>query len=246
MPQENLIYGRRVVLEELKAGSHIDRIALRVGAGGEIIREILRTAKASGVRVDRLPADIFDRKIGRIKGAGGIAAYTSAVKTYDLLQILDNADRAHFITVLDGIEDPQNLGAIARSAEAAGCTGMVISRRRSAPLSDAAMKASAGALAHISVARVTNIAVSLDILKKRGIWVYGAEMSGIDYRKVDYAADAALVVGSEGKGISRLVKEKCDQLIAIPLKGKIASLNASVSAGILLFHIAGAREINTI
>jgi 23S rRNA (guanosine2251-2'-O)-methyltransferase len=170
-----------------------------------------------------------------------VVALFSAVETVELEELLNNAEKQNrppFLVILDGIEDPQNLGAIARSAEGAGCLGMVLPRRRSAPLNSAAVKTSAGALLHLPVAKVVNIATAIDILKKAEVWIYGADMTGEDYCSVKYPSALALIIGAEGKGISHLVKSKCDKLISIPLKGKVQSLNASVAAGILLFHIA--------
>ena len=243
MTNDEIIYGRRPVVEALNSDAAVERVILRIGAGGKIIGTIISAAKTRGVRIDRLPADVFDRKFD-YKASGGVIAMVSAVKAVELEDILNRAKKLGqppFLILLDGIEDPQNMGAIARSAEGAGCQGMVISRRRSAPLNAAAVKASAGALLNLPAARVTNIAAAVDTLKKKGVWIYGADMNREDYRKVDYPQSLALVIGAEGRGISRLVKSKCDRLISIPMKGKVESLNASVSAGILLFHIASFR-----
>lgn len=246
MENDDIIYGRRPVIEALKSGKPVDRVILRVGSGGESMKEILDLARSRGCRVDRLPPDLFDRKLGRKKAAGGVALIMAAVKTVfleDFTAIFEKSGKSPFIVILEGIEDPHNLGAIARSAEGAGCSGMIVARRRAAPLSSTAMKSSAGALVHLPVVKATNISSTIEYLKKMSVWIYGADMEGVDYRKVDYPRNIALVIGGEGKGISRLVKQKCDQLISIPLRGKVESLNASVSAGILLFHIASSREI---
>jgi len=240
---DELIYGRRPVVEALNSEAAVERVILRIGAGGKIIGTIISAAKARGVRIDRLPADVFDRKFD-FKASGGVIAMVSAVKAVGLEDILNRAKKVGqppFLILLDGIEDPQNMGAIARSAEGAGCDGMVVSRRRVAPLNAAAVKASAGALLNLPVAKVANIAAAVDTLKKKGVWIFGADMDGEDYLKVDYPQSLALVIGAEGRGISRLVTSKCDRLISIPMKGKVESLNASVSAGILLFHIASMR-----
>ncbi|NQS97910.1 MAG: 23S rRNA (guanosine(2251)-2'-O)-methyltransferase RlmB [candidate division Zixibacteria bacterium] len=243
MTNDELIYGRRPVVEALNSEAAVERVILRIGAGGKIIGTIISAAKARGVRIDRLPADVFDRKFD-FKASGGVIAMVSAVKAVGLEDILNRAKKVGqppFLILLDGIEDPQNMGAIARSAEGAGCDGMVVSRRRVAPLNAAAVKASAGALLNLPVAKVANIAAAVDTLKKKGVWIFGADMDGEDYLKVDYPQSLALVIGAEGRGISRLVTSKCDRLISIPMKGKVESLNASVSAGILLFHIASMR-----
>ena len=138
--------------------------------------------------------------------------------------------------MLDELEDPHNLGAIIRTAECAGVHGVIVPKRRSAGLSYTVGKASAGAVEYMNVARVTNIANTLDELKERGVWVFGADMNGTDYEKCDFSGACAIVIGNEGKGISRLVREKCDVIVSLPMKGKINSLNASVAAGILMYE----------
>ena len=147
----------------------------------------------------------------------------------------ESRGEAPFVVVLDEVEDPHNLGAIIRTAECAGVHGIIIPKRRSAGLSYTVAKASAGAIEYMRVARVTNIAVTLDELKEKGVWVYGADMDGTDYDECDFSGACAIVIGNEGKGISRLVREKCDVIASLPMKGQINSLNASVAAGILMY-----------
>lgn len=174
----------------------------------------------------------------------GIIAY-AAVKDYctvdEILDYADSRGEAPFIVVLDELEDPHNLGAIIRTAECAGVHGVIVPKRRSAGLSYTVSKASAGAVEYMRVARVTNIASLLDELKQRGVWVYGADMNGTDYQKCDFSGACAIVIGNEGKGISRLVREKCDVIVSLPMKGKINSLNASVAAGILMYSAMNNR-----
>ena len=143
--------------------------------------------------------------------------------------------------ILDGVTDPHNLGAIIRSAECAGAHGVIIPERRAVGLTPAAVKASAGAVVYLPVARETNLTRVIERLKKEGVWIYGAAMEGEDYRRVDFAGPAAIVIGSEGEGMSRLVCEGCDKLVSLPMKGHIDSLNASVAAGVLLYAMAAAR-----
>ena len=147
-----------------------------------------------------------------------------------------------FVVVCDELEDPHNLGAIIRTAEAAGAHGIIIPKRRSVSLNYTVGKASAGALEYMRVARVANLPTTLEDLKKAGLWIYGADMDGQNYRKTDFSGACALVVGSEGNGMGRLVREKCDFIVSLPMHGKINSLNASVAAGILMYEIAGQRE----
>ena len=241
---EQIIGGRRPVLEALKSDIIVERLILRLNTRGKTIGEIVELAKGKDLRIDRLPQAVFDRKFAR-ENNGGVVACISPVRTVGLDDIIQRAKKLRqppFIVMLDGVEDPHNLGAIARSAEGAGCHGMALPRRRISPLSDAAVKASAGALLHLPVARVPNLAQAMDYLAKKGVWIFGADMQGEDYRKVDYPDSLALVVGGEGAGLSRLVKSKCSRLLKIPLAGNVKSLNASVAAGILLFHIAGGRK----
>ena len=147
-----------------------------------------------------------------------------------------------FVILCDRLEDPHNLGALIRSAEAAGCHGLIIPKRHSAALSMTVAKASAGALEYLPVARVSNLAATLDELKKQGFWIYGADMDGQPWCKVDYAGAVALVIGSEGNGLSRLCRDKCDVIVSLPMQGKINSLNASVAAGILMYEVVRQRH----
>jgi len=175
----------------------------------------------------------------------GIVAITS-IKEYstvdDILALALKRNESPFIVILDEIEDPHNLGAIIRTAECSGAHGVIIKKRHSAGLSYTVAKSSAGAVEYLPVARVTNISATIDELKEKGIWVYGADMNGTDYRKCDFSGGAAIVIGNEGTGISRLVREKCDTIVSLPLKGKINSLNASVSAGIVVYEAVRQRK----
>ena len=192
------------------------------------------TRKNSVKEVDRT-------KLDYVSGGAthqGIVAFAAA-KDYstvdDILEYAESRGEAPFVVVLDEVEDPHNLGAIIRTAECAGVHGIIIPKRRSAGLSYTVAKASAGAIEYMRVARVTNIAVTLDELKEKGVWVYGADMDGTDYDECDFSGACAIVIGNEGKGISRLVREKCDVIASLPMKGQINSLNASVAAGILMY-----------
>ena len=174
----------------------------------------------------------------------GVIAYISAFKYTSVEGLLGAAEERGeppFILVLDGIEDPHNLGAILRSAEGAGAHGVVIPKRHSASVTDTVVKVSAGAALHIPVARVSNLSATLDELKDKGLWIYGLDMTGDNYSSADFSESAALVIGGEGKGLGRLIKEKCDMLVSIPMKGKISSLNASNAAAIVMFEISRRR-----
>ncbi len=240
---DELLIGRNPVAEALSSGRPLIKVMIAKGGVTGSAVEIAAKAKKAGVPVQEVDRKKLDYMTS---GAAhqGIAALC-AVKDYssveDILKLADSRGEAPFIIILDEIEDPHNLGAIIRSAECAGAHGVIIKKRRSAGLTYTAYKASAGALEYLPVARVTNIADTIDQLKERNIWVYGADMNGEDYLRTDFGGAVALVIGNEGKGISRLVREKCDVIVSLPLKGRINSLNASVAAGILMYKVAEKR-----
>ena len=241
--KSDVISGRNPVSEAIRSGRPIDKILVARGEKNGAVVGIL--AKA---RDRQIPVKEVDRvKLDYITGSSvhqGIAAF-AAVKDFcsvdDIYEYAEERDEPPFIVVLDEIEDPHNLGAIIRTAECAGVHGIIIPKRRSAGLSYTVGKASAGAVEYMRVARVTNIANTLDELKQRGVWVYGADMDGQNYTECDLSGACAIVIGNEGKGISRLVRQKCDVIVSLPMKGKINSLNASVAAGILMYHAAKGR-----
>lgn len=233
----DVIAGRNPVSEAVRSNRPIDKILVAKGEKSGAIVGIL--AKA---RDKKIPVKEVDRtKLDYVSGGAthqGIVAFVAA-KDYstvdDILEYAESRGEAPFVVVLDEVEDPHNLGAIIRTAECAGVHGIIIPKRRSAGLSYTVAKASAGAIEYMRVARVTNIAVTLDELKEKGVWVYGADMDGTDYDECDFSGACAIVIGNEGKGISRLVREKCDVIASLPMKGQINSLNASVAAGILMY-----------
>lgn len=240
---DELLIGRNPVSEALSSGRPLIKVMIAKGGVNGSAVEIAAKAKKAGVPVQEVDRKKLDYMTS---GAAhqGIAALC-AVKEYssveDILKLADSRGEAPFIIILDEIEDPHNLGAIIRSAECAGAHGVIVKKRRSAGLTYTAYKASAGALEYLPVARVTNIADTVEQLKERNIWVYGADMNGEDYLRTDFSGAVALVIGNEGKGISRLVREKCDAIVSLPLKGRINSLNASVAAGILMYKVAEKR-----
>ena len=236
--RSEVIAGRNPVSEALRGSRPIDKIMVARGEKSGAVVGIL--AKA---REKKIPVKEVDRqKLDYLSGGAvhqGIIAF-AAVKEYctveDIFACASERGEAPFIIVLDEVEDPHNLGAIIRTAECAGVHGVIVPKRRSAGLSYTVGKASAGAIEYMNVARVTNIAATIDDLKARGVWVYGADMNGTDYERCDFAGPCAIVIGNEGKGISRLVREKCDVIVSLPMKGRISSLNASVAAGILMYQ----------
>ena len=237
----NIIIGRNPVTEALKAGREVDKLLVTSREGSMI--KILALAKEQGIPVMYVEKAALDR-IAQGKAHQGVCAYVSPYDYSTVDDILANAaerDEDHFIIILDGLEDHHNLGAIIRTAECAGAHGIIIPKRRAAGLSYAVGKASAGAYEYMPVARVTNIPNVLDELKERGCWVYGADMDGSAYCEGDLTGACALVIGSEGNGLGRLVREKCDVILSLPMLGKINSLNASVAAGVLMYEFTRQR-----
>ena len=240
----NIIMGRNPVKEAIKSGKSIDRILVTKehdGSLGEIIT-LAHEANLVIREVDRRKLDEICMPFGHNGKSGnhqGILAEIPGVEYAELSDILEYAEsrgEKPFIILLDGIEDPHNLGSIIRSAECAGAHGVVITKRRSASVTAAVVKTSAGAAEHMRIARVVNLANTIDALKERGIWIAGADMDGKAMYDVDMKGAFALVIGSEGSGLSKLVKEKCDFLVSIPLKGNIDSLNAAVAGAIIMFE----------
>ena len=240
----NIIMGRNPVKEAIKSGKSIDRILVTKehdGSLGEIIT-LAHEANLVIREVDRRKLDEICMPFGHNGKSGnhqGILAEIPGVEYAELSDILEYAEsrgEKPFIILLDGIEDPHNLGSIIRSAECAGAHGVVITKRRSASVTAAVVKTSAGAAEHMRIARVVNLANTIDTLKERGIWIAGADMNGKAMYDVDMKGAFALVIGSEGSGLSKLVKEKCDFLVSIPLKGNIDSLNAAVAGAIIMFE----------
>jgi 23S rRNA (guanosine2251-2'-O)-methyltransferase len=242
---QRTVAGRRPVLEALKTGQPVEKIFLLHGAKGDIIGQIQRLARQLGIPVvDASRQRIETMDLG--EGVQGIVAFLLEQAFVDIDELLEKATskgEQPFLLILDEIEDPHNLGALIRSAECTGAHGVVVPKHHSAPLGQAAVKASAGAVLHVPVARVTNIVQTLEDLKSRGVWILGTDRSGErTFDEVDYQAPIAIVVGNEGRGIRRLVKEKCDFLVRIPLYGKIESLNASVAGAIVMYEVARARH----
>ncbi|MEG0615279.1 MAG: 23S rRNA (guanosine(2251)-2'-O)-methyltransferase RlmB [Oscillospiraceae bacterium] len=240
------IIGRNPVIEALKAEKLIDTIYLNPETGGSI-GLITSMAKEQGIVVK----SVNDAKLSQLsngashQGVVAVGACAEYVSVEDILEISKEKGTPPFIIICDEIEDPHNLGAIIRTAEAAGADGIIIPKRRTASLNYTVFKTSAGAASWLPVARVPNIAVAIDNLKKNGIWIYGTDSSGEDYTKTDLKGAVALVIGSEGNGIGRLIKEKCDFLLKLPMLGKITSLNASVAAGIFMYEAVRQRYGNT-
>ncbi len=241
--RQGLIIGRNAVAEALKSGRAIDCLMVAKGERGGSIGKIIGQCRDKGIVVKETDKRKLD-KICEGENHQGVAAWAAVHEYADVEDILRNAEEKGeepFVIICDEIEDPHNLGAIIRTADACGAHGIIIPKRRGVALTYAVGKVSAGAVEYVPVARVSNLPSTIDELKEKGFWVYGADMDGTRWDKQDYSGKVALVVGSEGKGIGRLVREKCDFIVSLPMKGKINSLNASVAAGILMYEIAKNR-----
>lgn len=241
--RNDIIAGRNPVMEAIRSGRSIESILVAKGERSGSVVAIIAKAKQKNVPVKDVDSKKLDFLAKGINHQGIVAQ--CAVKEYstleDIFALAEERGESPFIIVLDKIEDPHNLGAIIRTAECAGAHGVIIPERRSAGLSYTVEKTSAGALEYMPVVRVKNISAVLQKLKDKGIWVYGADMDGEHYKKVNFDGAVALVIGNEGKGISPLVAKDCDVIVSLPMKGKINSLNASVAAGILMYEIADKR-----
>lgn len=239
----SIIIGRNAVMEAIKNGRSIDKILIMKGAEGNAHR-ISAKAKKKHIRVNYLDRKALDRIAGN-ENHQGVIAYAAPYEYSDVSEILVLAEERGeepFIVILDGIEDPHNLGAVLRSAEGAGVHGVIIARNRAAALTDAAVKVSAGAAEYMLLSRVTNLARTVDELKKKGVWIWGCDVSGSEYGGSDMTGPVALVIGNEGRGISRLLGEKCDFMVSIPMRGKINSLNASNAAAVLMYEVDRQRH----
>ena len=234
---EGLLEGKNAVWEALSSGREIDKIFFATGSAASL-GKILARARQNSVLVQ----EVDKRKLDRMSATGahpGIIAMAAAVEystVADMLELANQTGRKPLLILCDGVTDPHNLGAIIRSAEVAGAHGVIIPRRRSAGLNSACAKAAAGALEHLPVARVTNLSTAIDELKAAELFVFAADMDGPSLYKTDLTGAVAVVIGSEGEGVSRLVRENCDGIVSIPQLGKISSLNASNAAAVVLFE----------
>jgi 23S rRNA (guanosine2251-2'-O)-methyltransferase len=236
-----IIYGINPVLEALRAGRVRE---LRIGErADDRLQQLLAFAAERGVRVRRVASDTLDRDSRRGVHQGVVADIEQAAD-YSIEEIVSGASIAPLVVVLDGIEDPHNLGAILRTADAAGVDGVVVQSRRAASRSGVAAKASAGAVAHVKIAEVVNIARAVEELKEVGVWTVGLAAEAADaYDAIDLTLPTALVFGAEGAGLRRLVRERCDRLASIPMRGHVGSLNVSVAAGVVLFEAVRQRRM---
>lgn len=244
----NLIEGRNPVLEALKSDREIEKIFVQKGALEGSIRQIIAIAREKKILIKEVDKAKLD-SLSSTRNHQGVIASAALYKYYEVDDILKAArDKGEdpFIVILDEITDNNNLGSILRTADAAGVHGIIIPKRRAVGLTPAVAKISSGAIEYVPVAKVTNLSQTIEYLKEEGLWIAGADMGGETYYSKDMTGPVALVIGSEGEGLGRLVKENCDFLVSIPMKGRISSLNAAVSAAIILFEIQKQRAAKDI
>ena len=243
---ENLLYGRNAVMEALKSGREIEKVFIRKGDREGSIKVIAALAKERSIPFVEVSAQKLDEMTGEAvhQGVAALASPVVYVTVDEILAIAEEKGEKPFLVICDDISDPHNLGAIIRSAECCGVTGVILPKRHSAMLSSVAVKSSAGAINHMPIAKVANVATTIDALKEKGVWVYGAEAGGQAAWDIDMRGASAVVMGSEGNGLSRLVKEKCDFIVSIPMYGKINSFNVSCAASIILTEVAKQRHKN--
>jgi 23S rRNA (guanosine2251-2'-O)-methyltransferase len=244
LPEGTNISGRNAVRELLSSGRDIDKIFIQRGEREGSIKMLIAKARERNIpviEVDRSKLDAISDGANH-QGIVALAAEQNYSSVDEILEYARERGEAPFIVILDGVEDPHNLGAIIRSAECSGVHGVIIPKRRAVGLTSVVRKSSAGALEHMRVARVTNLAATLDELKERGLWIYGADMGGEAYSATDFSGNVAIVLGSEGFGISRLVSEKCDFITSIPLYGNVNSMNVSCAAAVILTEVARQRH----
>ena len=241
--EELTIEGRNAVLEAFRSGKTIDRLFVLDGCQDGPVRTIVREAKKHDTIVNFVPKERLDSmsETGHHQGVMAYAAAYEYAEVEDILKIAEEKGEPPFLFLLDGIEDPHNLGAIIRTANLAGAHGVIIPKRRAVGLTATVARTSAGALNYTPLAKVTNMAATIEDLKKRGIWFVCADMGGESMYRLNLTGPIGLVIGNEGEGVSRLVKEKCDMIASIPMKGDIDSLNASVATGVLAYEIVRQR-----
>ena len=237
-----ILTGRNPIREALKNGHDLEKMLVQKGELSGSAREIVQKAKEQKVQIQVVEKNRLDAIAPNHQGLIAFASAYQYSTVEEILQAAAEKGEKPFLIVLDGITDPHNLGAIIRTAECAGAHGIIIPQHRSVGLSPAAVKSSAGAVEYVKVARVNNLSRTIEQLQKQGIWFYAVTMNGTDYRQVSFDGGVALVIGAEEDGISRLVLEKCDQAVSLPMTGKIESLNASVAAGIMMYRVFDSRR----
>ena len=243
---DDLIFGRNAVMELLKSGRSVNKLLIAEGSRDGSIQKIFSLAKTAGIVVEFISRDKLDKICeGRHQGVAAKAAAVNYSTVEEILELAANKNELPFIILLDELEDPQNFGAILRTAEAVGVHGVIIPKRRSVQLNATVFKTSAGAAEYVKVAQVTNVAQTLKNLRGQGLKIIGSDIdAATDFNRADLSGGVVLIIGSEGKGMRRLTRENCDLLIKIPMVGKINSLNASAAGAVLMYEIFTQRKQN--
>lgn len=234
------IEGKNQAREALRSGKTIDKIIALRDSQDKELSSIVKTALDKKIKVNFVAKSVLDKESVTGKHQG-VIAYTTDFVYSELAELFDNGDKPNFLLVLDGVEDPHNLGSILRVAECAGVDGVIIGKHRSASVNETVVRVSAGASEHVKVARVTNVNYAIEFLKDKGVWVYAADMDGAPMYDTDFTGPCAIVIGSEGFGIHKVTKDLCDGVITIPMFGQVNSLNASVATGVVAFEVVRQR-----
>ena len=240
---KDMVIGRNPVMELLKSGRPVDKILVAQGEVRGSIGKIIATARRQGIPIKDTNVQKMDAMCNGASHQGVIAfaAACAYAELDDVFALAESREEPVLVLIADELEDPHNLGAILRTAECCGAHGVIIPKRRSVGLTSTVFKTSAGAAEYVPVVRVANLVSTIEELKRRGVWIYAADMDGTPWCQQDYSGPVGLIVGAEGQGVSRLVKEKCDFTVALPMQGKISSRNASVAASVVLYEIARQR-----
>lgn len=241
----DFVFGRHAVVEALQTPDRVNRVFIQEGTSGRDAAKVIELAREKGIQVQTVPKTKIEDLVGNAVHQGLVASI-AAYEYADLEDVFKKAEEKGedpFIVILDGVEDPHNLGSILRTADATGVHGIIIPKRRSASLTATVAKASTGAIEHVPVVRVTNLTQTIEQLKARGVWVFGTDMNGTDYRKWNTKGPLAIVMGNEGKGVSRIVKESVDEMVTIPMVGHVQSLNASVASALMMYEVFRNRSL---
>ena len=241
----DFVFGRHAVVEALQTPDRVNRVFIQEGTSGRDAAKVIELAREKGIQVQTVPKTKIEDLVGNAVHQGLVASI-AAYEYADLEDVFKKAEEKGedpFIVILDGVEDPHNLGSILRTADATGVHGIIIPKRRSASLTATVAKASTGAIEHVPVVRVTNLTQTIEQLKARGVWVFGTDMNGTDYRKWNTSGPLAIVMGNEGKGVSRIVKERVDEMVTIPMVGHVQSLNASVASALMMYEVFRNRSL---
>ena len=241
----DFVFGRHAVVEALQTPDRVNRVFIQEGTSGRDAAKVIELAREKGIQVQTVPKTKIEDLVGNAVHQGLVASI-AAYEYADLEDVFKKAEEKGedpFIVILDGVEDPHNLGSILRTADATGVHGIIIPKRRSASLTATVAKASTGAIEHVPVVRVTNLTQTIEQWKARGVWVFGTDMNGTDYRKWNTKGPLAIVMGNEGKGVSRIVKESVDEMVTIPMVGHVQSLNASVASALMMYEVFRNRSL---